>query len=207
MIGGDDDDVQELLADIRNDVERPNLVMSDSSCNARDLQGSSSGAGPSSQQIVQSGGISSRHMEAIIELQASSFKLMEFMSKQQSGGEEGQKRKNRDEMCYEPKGPILLKEDTYKLEDDGHQKLDLRLRQKLRPVNADPKDYWVKGAFDRCDGPILGASLHLEHLMPNFVNESTICKTYDRWAYVKIKNYLTKNAGVAIETQKKLKVN
>ena len=38
MIGGDDeDDLQEILADIRNIVERPNPEMADSSCNARDL--------------------------------------------------------------------------------------------------------------------------------------------------------------------------
>ena len=134
-------------------------------------------------------------------------KLIELMSKQQQqSSEEGHKRKFRDEVNFAVQGPTLLLEPNYRLEDDAHVKLDLSLRQKLRPINADPTTYWVKEAFKRVDRPILGSSLYLEHLMPGFVNEATICKVYDVCAYTEIKNYLTKNAGVDRESQKKLKV-
>ena len=42
--------------------------------------------------------------------------------------------------------------------------------------------------------------------MPGLVNEATICKVYDVCAFTEIKNFLTKNAGVDRESQKKMKV-
>ena len=211
MIGGEEDDLSAILAEIDGEVEqRPDLNIQQDQPRP-EVGTTSQEPGPSSRQqasfgsgqILQaSGGVSTRHMETIIEHQV---KLMEMMTKQQDKNEESKKRKERD-VSYEARGPVLLLEEGYRIEDDGHTKLDLRLRQRLRPINADPKDYWVKGAFERVDGPILGAGLYLEHLMPNFVNQDTICKTYDVQAFTEIKNYLSKNAGVDRESQKKLKV-
>jgi hypothetical protein len=118
----------------------------------------------------------------------------------------GGKRKSREDISYQPQEPVHFLDEAYKIDDDGHDKVDTMLRQRLRQINADPKVYWKKGSFKQVDRPILGASLYLEHIRPGSVAESTICKHYDRCAHVEIKNYLTKNSGVASEARKKIKV-
>ena len=108
-------------------------------------------------------------------------KLIEIISNQhQRTEEDGQKRKKGEEINYNPQEPVLLFEESYKIEDDGHNKIDTSLRQRLRPINTDPAEWWVKGAFKRVDRPILGAALYLEYLIPGSVNEWTHCKVCDR---------------------------
>ena len=80
------------------------------------------------------------------------------------------------------------------------------MRQRLRPVNMDPKEYWTKESFKRVDRPILGGSLYLEHIMNGDVNPSTLCKSFDRGAFVELKNYLTKNSGIGMEKKKLMKI-
>ena len=121
--------------------------------------------------------------------------------------EEGQaKRKNKEESTTSPQEPIMILEESYRIEDDGHETLDTKLRQRLRPINADPKVWWVKGAFNRVESPVLGASLYTEHLMPGMVAEKTILMSHDRGAHIELKNFLTKNSNVFSESKKKLKV-
>ena len=96
--------------------------------------------------------------------------------------------------------------ESYDVEDDAHEKVDVVLRQRLRPINADPESYWKKGSFKECERPILGSSLYLEHVMPGSVNEATICKSHHRVAPVEIKNFLSKNANVLSEKKKKIKM-
>ena len=192
-------DLEQLVEDCNNQVERPDMSPRQQSSGRLNREGSAGENAPTGGR-----GISINQMQLMLE---QNHKLIELMSKQQQqNSEEGNKRKFRDEVNFAVQGPTLLLETNYRLEDDAHSKLDLSLRQKLRPINADPTAYWVKGAFNRVDRPILGSSLYLEHLMPGFVNEATICKVYDVCAYTEIKNYLTKNAGVDRESQKKLKV-
>ena len=38
------------------------------------------------------------------------------------------------------------------------------------------------------------------------VNPSTLCKSFDRGAFVELKNYLTKNSGIGMEKKKLMKV-
>ena len=80
----------------------------------------------------------------------------------ESGGQRA-KRKTRDEN-YEPEDPVLIQE-SYRIEDDGHTILDTLWRQRIRPINSDPKEYWMKDSFKRVDRTILGGSLYLEHIM------------------------------------------
>ena len=119
-------------------------------------------------------------------------------------GRASSKRKSKDEN-YDPEDPVLLDE-TYKIQDDAHTKIDTKLRQMIRPINADPKDYWTKESFKRVDRPILGQSLYLEHITNADVHPGTLCKSYDRGAFVEIKNFLSKNFGVGTEKKKLLKI-
>ena len=80
------------------------------------------------------------------------------------------KRKNKEESTVSPQEPVMFLEEAYKIEDDAHETIDTKLRQRLRPINADPKEWWVKGAFNRVETPVLGASLYTEHLMPGMVS-------------------------------------
>ena len=102
-------------------------------------------------------------------------------------------------------GPIF--KETYKIDDDAHDKIDTRLCQRLRPINADPKTYWKRGAFSRVDSPILGSTMYMEHLMPGSVNEATVCKRHDSHAYVEVKNFLSKNSGVGSISKKQIRVH
>ena len=76
------------------------------------------------------------------------------------------KRKDKDDVNYQPQEPVLLLEESYRIEDDAHERVDTRLRQRLRPINADPEKYWKKDSFARVERPILGSSLYLEHITP-----------------------------------------
>ena len=118
----------------------------------------------------------------------------------------GVKRKNKDEPSMTPQEPVMFLEESYRIEDDGHDTVDTKLCQKLRPINADPKTWWIKGAFNRVESPVLGASLYTEHLMPGVVAEKTIVMAHDRLSHLEIKNFLTKNNNVLSEAKKKLKV-
>ena len=127
--------------------------------------------------------------------------------KESSREKEGQvKRKSKEETVSSPQEPIMFLEEAYRIEDDGHETIDTKLRQKLRPINADPKTWWVKGAFNKVESPVLGASLYTEHLMPGAVAEKTIMMAHDRGAHLELKNYLSKNSNVLSESKKKLKV-
>lgn len=116
------------------------------------------------------------------------------------------KRKSKEESTVSPQEPVLFLEESYKIEDDAHETIDTKLRQRLRPINADPKEWWVKGAFNRVESPVLGASLYTEHLMPGMVAEKTILMAHDRGSHLELKNFLTRNSNVFSESKKKLKV-
>ena len=161
-------------------------------------------------QDSQEGG-SNIMMKAMMEQHDKTMHLMLSVIRGKTDGNEREeehsvKRKNRDEPSMTPQEPIMFLEESYRIEDDGHETLDTKLRQKLRPINADPKAWWVKGAFNRVESPVLGASLYTEHLMPGVVAEKTIVMAHDRLSHLEIKNFLTKNNNVLSEAKKKLKV-
>ena len=144
-----------------------------------------------------------------IEMQEKTIGLLTSLlqDKEANKEKEGQaKRKLKEDTMSGPQEPILFLEEAYRIEDDGHETIDTKLRQKLRPINADPKVWWIKGAFNKVESPILGASLYTEHLMPGAVAEKTIMMAHDRGAHLELKNFLSKNSNVLSESKKKLKV-
>ena len=193
MLGGDDDDLEALLEDCGDQVDRPRVRVGAERLNQITVQPQAQGLG----MLV----------ESINSLVKQNNELMRREERQNDSRieETRGKRKEREETNYQPQEPILLLEESYRLEDDGHTVVDTLLRQKLRPINADPKDYWVKGAFRQVERPILGSSLYLEHLISCNVNEMTICKTHDCSAFWEIKNFLTKKSGVGGEKSKLVK--
>ena len=167
MLGDDDDeDLTALVAACSNQVEGPSMV--DKRAGPQQTPGQKE---PAPVPVVAGGSVLDPTVRALLE---QNNQLMEMVRQNQGGGE-STKRKERNEVSHSPEEPVMLFDEAYHLEDDGHEKLDLRLRQRLRPINADPSAYWVKGAFKTVDRPIRGAALYLEHLMPNHVNEKTIC--------------------------------
>ena len=57
-------------------------------------------------------------------------KLIEVVTRQQDDQkqEEGLgKRKNMEDISYQPQEPVLLLEESYRIEDDGHGKVDTLL--------------------------------------------------------------------------------
>ena len=196
MLGGDDadDDLNEILEECNR---QPDLNINFS---AEPHQMSPPRTERPSTSRQQEGSSDST-IQAI--LKQNEMLMAAFLSQSQGGS----KRKPMEEVNYSPEDPVLLSEDAYKLEDDAHEKIDTRLRQRLRQINAPPETYYTKGAFARLEKPILGDTLYLEHIMPNNVNPSVKCKMHDRCALWEIKNLLTKNAGVFRESGKKIKVN
>jgi hypothetical protein len=209
MLGGaENDDISVLLAECRDQPDRPdNLLLGDHGghgvADEGPVLGARGGAGidPSIAALMAS------QME-MNRAQGEMFKkLMEAQGSRRSSEEDGvTKRKVKEDISYHPQEPFPFVDDAYKIDDDGHEKVDTLLRQRLRPINACPTTYWKKGAFKQCERPILGASLYLEHIMPGSVNKTTICKHHDRCAFIEIKNYLSKNSGVSNQNKKKIKL-
>ena len=149
---------------------------------------------------------------ALLRQQSEAYKqqqdmFMALLKKGESKDEEGGSKRKREESSYSPQEPVVFLDEAYSINDDAHEKVDTVLRQKLRPINAAPSTYWVKGAFKQVERPIIGASLYLEHIMAGHVNEATICKAHDRCAYIEIKNFLSKNANVESKNKKEIKVH
>ena len=151
-----------------------------------------------------SGGMNCTLAMMLQQQQEQNKQLLELLKGKEKPTDDNKRKK--DDISYCPQEPVLIVEAAYKIEDDGHTKLDLSLRQRLRPINACPKEYWVKGALKQVERPILGGSLFLEHLMPGAVNEATICKHHDRCAFIELKNYLGKNSGVSDKKRKKVAI-
>ena len=148
----------------------------------------------------------------VISLMRRQMSVMEQLIKGSVAGLDGQDdssggiKRKVEKVSYHPQEPVHFDE-LYKVDDDAHDKVDTKLRQRLRPINADPKYYWKRGAFDRVDSPILGSTIFLEHIMPGTVNEATVCKRHDSHAHVEIKNFLSKNSGVGSAAKKQIKVH
>ena len=195
MLGDDEEDLAALVAACSNQVDRPDVIDLDREPSQNQARvGNRQAPPPAAAHALD------HTVRALIE---QNNQLMELV--RQTHGGEPSKRKEQ-QVSHAPEEAVMLYDEAYHLEDDGQDKLDLVLRQKLRQINADPAVYWKKGAFKTVDRPIRGSALYLDHLMPNHVNEKTICMHYDRAAIKEIKNYLTKNSGVGAPLKKKAKV-
>ena len=171
MLGGDDnnDDLADLLAECGNQVNPP---VARGPPPPLPPPGTATGGFSRSSDSQRHMTSTDATVKAVLD---QNNRLMEALLGQ-SQESEG-KRKTR-EVSYSPQEPVLLLDECYRLEDDAHDKIDTKLRQKLRPINVSPENYWVKGAFKHVEQPILGAALFTEHLMPNHVNKKTICKMH-----------------------------
>ena len=201
MQGGEDEDLETLLQECGNQVDRPQITLRRETTLT---EGQSKEAQPSPREEGQMA-------FTVSALLRQNEKLMEVLSKQQelSRGtteEGGTKRKTKEEISYHPQDPLMFDEEAYKIHDDSHDHIDTVLRQKLRPINVCPSTYWKKGAFRQVERPIMGSAIYLEYILPGNMNESVICKSHDRCAFIEIKNFLSKNSGVARENKKKIKV-
>ena len=149
MLGGNDED--DNLDDILEE------------CNAQpDLQIEFSASAPITDQQrterqpttrSQDGGSTDPTIQAILR---QNEMLMNAVLNQGQGVD---KRKNQEEVSYNAEEPVLVFEESYRLEDDGHERIDTKLRQKLRPINVPPENYYTKGAFARVERPILGENM------------------------------------------------
>ena len=228
MLGGDDDDdLTDLLEECENQVAGPQMRSREmeppntgASCSSAPIRGTEpsytsmiarvSQAGATAATNVSGNNPGEAHFAVAIEaLIKHSKEMVEVIKGQQDRSTEeegGSKRKGREEVSYHPQEPVLLVEESYKIEDDAHEHLDTRLRQRLRAINVCPSTYWNKEAFLRVERPILGSSLYTEHLMPVQVHEGTVCKVYNRCTIFEIKNFLSSNSTVQKEGKKRIKV-
>ena len=115
---------------------------------------------------------------------------------------DAQKRKTIDEP--EEEEPTMIDE-MIELKDDGHSVLNMQLRQKLKTPNGDPADWWDSKTITKITHPIVGANLHLSHIMPSRVNPRTIRRAHDQSQLMTTKALATQNSGVCGE--KKYKYN
>ena len=196
MLGGEEeDDMQALAEEINNQVDRPRMVPGEGRQQSSPMRDRPSTSGTQQQDYASS-------MQHLL---SQNNRLLELLTRQHEQREPGEKEKKRkkEEKSYDPEDAVLLQLD-YHINDDGHEKIEWKLRQMIRPINAPPDSYWKKGMFKQVERPILGASLYMDHIIPQNINEGTLCKSHDRCAYVEIKNFLSRNSGVGREVKRKL---
>ena len=207
MIGEEDDDIETLLEQCRNQVERPRMAERQEAP-AREPAGTINQAQPVATSSGRQGQGDNELSTTLKQFMEQTGRLMSAMAyREEKEEKEREKRKERLDVSYKPEEPYLHNYEAYCFKDDAHENLDLELRQMLRPINRCPTTYWVKGAFKQVQRPILGASLYLDHLMPGHINEGTLCKHHDQGAFIELKNYYSKNSGVGKEKKRKLDVD
>lgn len=115
---------------------------------------------------------------------------------------DAQKRKVSEDP--EEEEPVMIDE-MIELKDDGHTVFDMQLRQKLKAPNGEPSDWWCSKTLSKVTHPVVGANMHLSHIMPARVNPRTIRKCHDTSLLMTTKALATQNSGVTGE--KKFKYN
>ena len=165
MLGGDEDNLDDLIEACRNQVEGPEVRANPQS------SGSAQPGGPDDGEGYQAVPSQSRALDPTVQalLDQNNCLMQELVKQRQA---EPMKRKEKSEVSYAPQEAVMLYYESYRIEDDAETKIDTQLRQNLRPINSDPMEYWTKGAFKQVDRPIRGSAMYLEHIMPGHVNES-----------------------------------
>ena len=95
---------------------------------------------------------------------------------------------------FEEEDPVLTTLDK-KICDDGHENLDWKARNTLKPVNQKPKDCWSKGNHPIVEKPILGSKWTVDHLTPDDIKVATLMKHSDRRQLLKMQHYSPKNSS------------
>ena len=92
--------------------------------------------------------------------------------------------------------PVMVKFDNYKVRDDGHGKLDMKLRNALRTINAKPRKYFKN--LSRRVKPVL-ETLENEHLTSTLINPKVMKKIHDRGSYLELRYFDANN--ISVETR------
>ena len=187
MIGGDDDDIEALLGEVGAMAEGPRmrtraepspsggpLPTPPGQLGARprdtmDTRGTPEAmVQPGSSQSMGSVDQMAKMVDLLIRQNQQLTDVVKGQQEERKNSEERSigKRKNKEEISYHPEEPVMLFEESYRIEDDSHEVIDTSLRQRLGAINADPETYWKKNAFKQVERPILGSSLYLEHSTP-----------------------------------------
>ena len=133
MIGGGEDNIQELLEACGSVVDRQParvsqvLTQGEPTRAVAELIPSHTTQGSAANQQI---------LSSISSVLQQSNQLMAMMMRKdgESKGEEDTSRKRKlKEDNHSPEEPIMLLEESYRLEDDAHQTIDFKLRQRLRP--------------------------------------------------------------------------
>ena len=107
----------------------------------------------------------------------------------------GKRRKVKDDSSSgseDDQNPILV-DDTFKVEDNGHDVLDFKIRNSLRTINAKPKTYYKY--LNKKVEPQL-ETLEVDHLTANTINPRIVKKVRDMNAHLELKYFDVGNITV-----------
>ena len=103
---------------------------------------------------------------------------------------EGGKRKVEEEKVKEEEFQLVeLSGLTYK--DDQNTTLDWAMRRLVKPIAADPEEYWKptsenKETYPRVCKPALGTNWYLDHVMTNEIAASTVLAASDSGTFLEV---------------------
>ena len=123
---------------------------------------------------------------------------------------EGGKRKVEEEKMKEEEFQLVeLSGLTYK--DDQNTTLDWPMRRLIKPIAADPEEYWKptsenKETYPRVCKPALGTNWYLDHVMMSEVAASTILAASDSGTFLELEKYLARNSACMRQASKKFRV-
>ena len=135
--------------------------------------------------------------------------LMEQLKESKSAPK--RKRKTDEDMSGDEDEEATVLRETVELEDDGVQKVNMRLRHILRTPNSSPSSWWTPANFapasSRRADPVRGSSLFLESTMGSSrISPLCIRAMHDRCAGMQLKRFSCKNADVSISDRKTMKL-
>ena len=123
---------------------------------------------------------------------------------------EGGKRKVEEEKVKEEEFQLVeLSGLTYK--DDQNTTLDWAMRRLVKPIAADPEEYWKptsenKETYPRVCKPALGTNWYLDHVMTNEIAASTVLAASDSGTFLEVEKYLSRNSACMRQASKKFRV-
>jgi hypothetical protein len=133
--------------------------------------------------------------------------LLKLAEKLDSSNELERKRRTKEAEEEFEEEEIVLAELDHKISDNGHDQLDWKARNALKPVNLTPKDYWSKLTHPVVENPILGSKWVIDHLTPDDMNVATLMKHADRRVLLKMKHYSPRNSTILQNSNKKMRMN
>ena len=161
MIGGEtEDDIAELLTVINGQQAGLGVVHEGDQGETQDQDIEVTNVVPSVPALAQSSGHMETAMMLLIQAQTDqnrqNAEMMKKLMETKDDVPRSEGKRRRDEISYYPQEPVLIDQD-YRITDNGHKVIDCWLRQWVRPINACPTTYWIRGSFKQVERPINGA--------------------------------------------------